>query len=135
MIPAYFGSTVGHSGLVGHAVGHNRNIGRTGFRVSGRCLFSPVQHEPSVPEGGCDRTDGRTDEVDPEVAVGAGGQRGPEPASGIEARPGGGTEDHDGEAERSSDRDPGDVRLAARIDRYGGALIVAISVALGSAAG
>ena len=34
MIPARFGLAIGNSGAVGHAVGHNRTIARTPFRVS-----------------------------------------------------------------------------------------------------
>ena len=35
MIPIGFGLTIENSGLVGHAVGHNRTSSRTAFRVSG----------------------------------------------------------------------------------------------------
>jgi hypothetical protein len=34
MIPVEFGLAIGNFGLVGHAVGHNRALGRTPFRVS-----------------------------------------------------------------------------------------------------
>jgi hypothetical protein len=39
MIPARFGSAIGHSGPIGHDVGHNGTPSRTAFRVSHRIGF------------------------------------------------------------------------------------------------
>src|SRR4051795_13559564 len=102
-------ASAGGDGRLLHGFPASRGLGRYGGHL----------HDRAVAQRGDDPAHDRGEDVQPRVGPRAGGERGPEPARGIEARTGRGPEDQHAERQRAADRGSGDALRGRRV--HGGA--------------